>query len=69
MLKILLERREYLKATHLSLQTCSLVMRSDRNSECVSLIFYFRYSSIVKGPITLQDSRGQNLAAGTRSRE
>ena len=35
---------------------------SESHRECTSVD-----SSIAKGPITLRDSRGQNLAAGTRS--
>ena len=70
MITILLERREYLRATRLPRQTCALAMvvglkivsKSRRQFTSVG-------SSIVKGPIRLRDSRGQNLAADTNSCE
>jgi len=70
MVTILLKRQEYLRATHLPRQTCSLAMAvASRVSERVSQQVTSVDSSIVKGPIRLRDSRGQNLAAGTRSCE
>ena len=64
MMTILLERQEYLRATHLPWR-----WRSHRDCKRVSQQFTSVDSSIVKGPIRLRDSRGQNLAAGTRSCE
>ena len=64
MMTILLERGEYLWATRLPRQTCSLEMAV--GSKIVSESrrqFTSVDSSIVKGPIRLRDSRGQNLAA------
>ena len=76
MMTILLERREYLRATHLQRQTCTVAMavgsklsarQSTRQfSRQSRRQFTFVDSFIVKGPIRLRDSRGQNLAAGTR---
>jgi len=67
MMRILLEQREYLRVTHLPRQTCSLAMGV--GSKIVSESrrqFTSVDSSIVKGPIRLRDSCGQNLAASTR---
>ena len=66
----LLERREYLWVTRLPLQTCSLAMAVG-----LKIVSKFRRqftsvdSSIVKGPIRLRDSRGQNSAADMNSCE
>jgi len=70
MVTILLERREFVRATHFTSADlflgCSLAMavgsKSRRQFTSVD-------SSIVKGPIRLRDSRGQNLAADTNSCE
>ena len=70
MMPIFLERQEYLRATHLPWQTCSLAMAvaskivSETRRQFTSVD-----SSIVKGPIRFRVLRGQNLAAGTRSCE
>jgi len=65
MVTILLERRELIRATHftpwLFLGDCGQI-ESPRQFTSVD-------SSIVKGPIRLRDSRGQNLAANTNSCE
>jgi len=58
MLAILLERREYLRATRLPRQSCSLAMAV--GSKIVSASrsqFTSVDSSIVKGPIRLRDGR------------
>ena len=70
MVTILLERREFIRATHFTSSDlflgCPLAMavgsKSRRQFTSVD-------SSIVKGPIRLRDSRGQNLAADTNSCE
>ena len=70
MVPILLERREFIRATHFTSADLFLgdggrieiVSESRRQFTCVD-------SSIVKGPIRLRDSRGQNLAADTNSCE
>ena len=71
MVTILLKRREFIRTTHftsvdLFLAGCSLAMavgsKSRRQFTSVD-------SSIVKGPIRLRDSRGQNLAADMNSCE
>ena len=75
MVTILLERREFIRATHFTSADlflgCSLAMVvgskiivSETRRQFTSVD-----SSIVKGPIRLRDSRGQNLAAGTNSCE
>jgi len=67
MMTILLKRQEYFRATHLPRQTSSLAMAvgieivSESRRQFTSVD-----SSIVKGPIRLRGSHGQNLAAGTR---
>ena len=66
MMTILLERREFLRATDLPRQACSLAMAVGSIVSESRRQFTSVDSSIVKGPIRLQDSRGQNLAAGTR---
>ena len=75
MVTILLERREFIRATHFTSADlflgCSLAMAVDRIeivSECRRQ-FTSVDSSIVKGPIRLRGSRGQNLAADTNSCE
>ena len=73
MVTILLERREFIRATHFLRHTCSLVVLGDGGRiEIVSESrrqFTSVDSSIVQGPIRLRDSRGQNLAADTNSCE
>ena len=68
MVTILLERREFIRATHFTSADlflgCSLAMVVGSRRQFTSVD-----SSIVKGPIRLRDSRGQNLAADTNSRE
>ena len=70
MMPIFLERQEYLRATHLPRQICSLAMAvalkivSESRRQFTSVD-----SSIVKGPIRFRVLRDQNLAAGTRPRE
>ena len=74
MVTILLEQREFIRATHFTsadlLLGCSLAMAvgsklwSESRRQFTSID-----SSIVKGPIRLRDSRGQNLAADMNSCE
>ena len=68
MVTILLERREFIRATHFTLADLFLgdggqieIVSESRRHEFTSVD-----SSIVKGPIRLQDSRSQNLTAYTR---
>ena len=62
MVTILLEQREFIRATHFTSADlflgCSLAISGGIEITSVD-------SSIVKGPIRLRDSRGQNLAADT----
>ena len=80
MVTILLERREFIRATHFTSADLFYFGRlvpwlflGDRGRiEIVSESrrqFTTVDSSIVKGPIRLRDSRGQNLAADTNSCE
>ena len=71
MMTILLERQEYLRATHLPRQTCSLAIYGSRIEICERVLQQYTSvdSTIVKAPIRLRGSLGQNLAAGTRSCE
>ena len=73
MVTILLERKNLLEQHILLRQTCSLVVPRDGGRiEIVSESrrqFASVDSSIVKGPIRLRDSRGQNLATDTNSCE
>ena len=62
MVTILLERREFIRATHFT--SADLCGRIETRRQFISVD-----SSIVKGPIRLRDSRGQNLAADTNSCE
>ena len=62
MVTILLERREFIRATHFT--SADLFLGDSGGIEITSVD-----SSIVKGPIRLRDSRGQNLAADTNSCE
>ena len=70
MVTILLERREFIRATHFTSADlflgCSLAMAVGSKSRGQ---FTSVDSSIVKGPIRLRDSRGQNLAADKNSCE
>ena len=72
MVTILLERREFIRATHFTSADlflgCSLAIGSKLWSESRRQ-FTFVDSSIVKGPIRLRDSRGQHLGADTNSCE
>ena len=66
MVTILLERREFIRVTHF---TSADLFLGDGRIEIVNESrrqFTSVDSSIVKGPIRLRDSRGQNLAACTR---
>ena len=65
MVTILLERREFIRATHFT--SADLFLGS--LAMAVGSKFISVDSSIVKGPIRLRDSRGQNLAADTNSCE
>ena len=70
MVTILLERREFIRATHFT--SADLFLGDGGRIESVSESsrqFTSVDSSIVKGPIRLRDSRGQNLAADTNSCE
>ena len=70
MVTILLERREFIRATHFT--STDLFLGDGGRIEIVSETrrqFTSVDSSIVKGPIRLRDSRGQNLAADTNSCE
>ena len=75
MVTILLERREFIRATHFpsaDLFPAWLFLGDGGQIEIVSETrrqFTSIDSSIVKGPIKLRDSRGQNLAADTNSCE
>ena len=64
MVTILLERREFIRAIHFT--SADLFLGDGGRIEIVSESrrqFTSVDSSIVKGPIRLRDSRGQNLAA------
>ena len=69
MVTILLERREFIRATHFTsadlFLSCSLAMAVGSSRRQFTSVD----SSIVKGPIRLRDSRGQNLAADMNSCE
>ena len=70
MVTILLEQREFIRATHFP--SADLFLGDGGRIEIVSESrrqFTSVDSSIVKGPIRLRDSRGQNLAADTNSCE
>ena len=70
MVAILLERREFIRATHFN--SADLFLGHGGRIEIVSETrrqFTPVDSSIVKGPSRLRDSRGQNLAADTNSCE
>ena len=73
MVTILLERREFITATHVSAYVRFgrlvpwLFLGDCGRIEIVSESRTSVDSSIVKGPIRLRDSRGQNLAADTNS--
>ena len=70
MVTILLERREFMRATHFT--SSDLFLGDGGRIEIVSESrrqFTSVDSSIVKGPIRLRDPRGQNLAADTNSCE
>ena len=70
MVTILLERQEFIRATHFT--SADLFLGCGGLIEIVSKSrgqFTSVDSCIVKGPIRLRDSRGQNLAADTNSCE
>ena len=70
MVTILLERREFIRATPFT--SADLFLGDGGRIEIVSETrrqFTSVDSSIIKGPIRLRDSRGQNLAADTNSCE
>ena len=70
MVTILLERREFIRATHFT--SADLFLGDDGRIVNVSESrrqFTSVDSSVVKGPIRLRDFRGQNLAADTNSCE
>ena len=70
MVTILLEQREFIRATYFT--SADLFLGDGGRIEIVSESrrqFTSVDSSIVKGPIRLRDSRGQNLAADTNSCE
>jgi len=70
MVTVLLERREFIRATHFT--SADLLLGDGSRIEIVSESrrqFTSVDSSIVKGPIRLRDYRGQNLAADTNSCE
>ena len=70
MVTILLERREFIRATHFT--SADLFLGDGGRIEIGSgsrRQFTSVDSCIVKGPIRLRDSRGQNLAADTNSCE
>ena len=70
MVTILLEQREFIRATHFT--SADLFLGDGGRIEIVSESrrqFTSVDSSIVKGPIRLRDSLGQNLAADTNSCE